>query len=333
MVPVHCSLLLLCSSNHSSDLSETAAWFSSGPAMPSTSQTKKKKRHLKRWDFLFQIPGFWKVDAPSEHPPPNPSSPATPYSSFLSCHIWLEQTNPVLAWCISGWVLPCLFEVRLKIWVYLKCLDRNDQKGLRTGHRRNVKINQSQAQAAHLAHSVSQAVNPALTSDEPDGTGEKVNVQRLLSNLSAGTCRTSVQTSAASLACLMFEGPTPLCSEGASGKAEIKLWKIFSWKYSPVWNSHQQSGMWRAHAGRNLSRSDCTEKALDVYRLGNAAFFFFFGHDCPAVRSNILRATLWVKLKTIWNDRSWKIHLHSWYFTGNWNANQMLRCHWPWVSC
>lgn len=142
------------------------------------------------------------------------------------------------------WVLPCLFEGRLEIWVYLKCLDRNDQKGLRTGHRRNVKINQSQARAAHLACSVSQAVNPALTCDEPDGAGEKVNVRRLLSNLSADTCRTSARTSAASLACLMFEGPTPVCSEGAAGKTEIKLWKIFSWNYSPVWNSHRQSGMW-----------------------------------------------------------------------------------------
>lgn len=65
-------------------------------------------------------------------------------------------------------MLPCLFEVRLKIWVYLKCLDRNDQKVLRASHRRNVKINQSQAQSG------SQAVN---LYDEPDGTGRKANVQ------------------------------------------------------------------------------------------------------------------------------------------------------------
>lgn len=106
----------------------------------------------------------------------------------------------------------------------MKCLDRNDQKGLRTGHRRNVKINQSQAQAAHLARSVSQAVNPALTWDEPGGTGEKVNVQRLLSSLSADTCRTSVQTSAACLACLMLRAHAGLFrrSDGEGGNKAVE---------------------------------------------------------------------------------------------------------------
>lgn len=75
---------------------------------------------------------------------------------------------------VPFWVLPCLFEARLEIRVYLKCLDRNDQKVLRTSHRRNIKINPSQTQSAHLARSVSQAAN---LYDEPNGTGRKANVQ------------------------------------------------------------------------------------------------------------------------------------------------------------
>lgn len=72
------------------------------------------------------------------------------------------------------WVLPCLFEVRLETWVYLKCLDGNDQEGLRTSHKRNVKINESQAQAAHLALSVSQAVNLPWRPMNPMALGEKI---------------------------------------------------------------------------------------------------------------------------------------------------------------
>lgn len=53
--------------------------------------------------------------------------------------------------------------------------------------------------------------------------------------------------------------------------------------------------MWHAHAIPNLSRSDCIESSLDVYRLDLAVlhfscFFFFFKHKRPAVRSNILTA-------------------------------------------
>lgn len=132
------------------------------------------------------LDGCWKV--------------ATPKSQFPSSDLVLIPSLPYLTcanW--SGAFLGAALLVwggGLKIRVYLKCLDRNDQKVSRTSHRRNVQINPSQAQSAHLAHLVSQAVN---LHDEPDGTGRKANVQRLqpLSNPSADPWRTTVQPGAA----------------------------------------------------------------------------------------------------------------------------------------
>lgn len=132
-----------------------------------------------------RLDGYWKVVPP-------------PKSHFPSSDQFLIPSLIVANCCgvsmARSWVLPCLFEARLQIRVYLKCLDRNEQNVLRTSHRRNVQINPSQARSAHLAHSVLQAVKPR---DEPDG-GRKKTAQSLqpLSDPTADTCRTTLRPSA-----------------------------------------------------------------------------------------------------------------------------------------
>lgn len=55
--------------------------------------------------------------------------------------------------------------------------------------------------------------------------------------------------------------------DGEDGNKAVENFQL---KISVLFGIHTSS----LECGRNLSRSDCIEKALDVYRLGNAANFF-----------------------------------------------------------
>lgn len=114
------------------------------------------------------LDGCWKLVTPQI-----PVSQLRPLPHSLPpCLTWANGCGVIME---QFWVLPCLFEVRLQIGVYLKCLDRNDQKVLRTSYRRNVKINPSRP--SWLIWPISWPCKAVKLCDEPDGPGRTAKVK------------------------------------------------------------------------------------------------------------------------------------------------------------